>query len=373
MAKKKKKKLKLKKSILFILFVFLLIGLLIIVLNNKKENDGDFYIPFITEKIKIEISLEKDNLKQENYLALNNELDLYTNHDELEYVFDNNNIIKIENNKIVPLNVGEVIFYGRYKNNKSNEIKIIVTDLITKPSLEKKAKLKCNQFNKDENNTLNKILKFRVEESGYKTRAGVVAAARFLSLEFPKTIEYFYENGRMDYPRSGRRKVDAEGRYYHEGLYLTKNDIKYKDYGPAPWGCKIYERTRKAEMPNGLDCSGFITWALKQAGYDPGDVGAGVHKNIKSDLDDLGIKKDLSENIKSDIKVGDLIGFNGHIAMIIGIQSNKYYIVESYTDKGKNSLHIDEYSYKDLLNSKFKYVMLMDSYYKDNGKFNNMW
>ena len=28
-------------------------------------------------------------------------------------------------------------------------------------------------------------------------------------------------------------------------------------------------------MPNGLDCSGFIAWVLKNAGFDPGDIGAG--------------------------------------------------------------------------------------------------
>lgn len=29
-------------------------------------------------------------------------------------------------------------------------------------------------------------------------------------------------------------------------------------------------------MSNGLDCSGFVSWVLLNAGYNPGDLGAGV-------------------------------------------------------------------------------------------------
>lgn len=32
---------------------------------------------------------------------------------------------------------------------------------------------------------------------------------------------------------------------------------------------------RRSKKPNGLDCSGFISWALKNARFDPGDIGAG--------------------------------------------------------------------------------------------------
>ena len=78
------------------------------------------------------------------------------------------------------------------------------------------------------------ILEDRVNDAGYQTRAGVVAAARFLGLEFPYRINYFTENGRMDSCYGG--KIDGEGRYYHKGLYLDESrfsQIEKSWAGPA--------------------------------------------------------------------------------------------------------------------------------------------
>lgn len=77
--------------------------------------------------------------------------------------------------------------------NKS--IKIIVTDIIEKPTYheQKKEIVPCNQYNKSEAELLDKLLAFKINESGYQTRAGAVEAARFLTLEFKYRIPYFYE------------------------------------------------------------------------------------------------------------------------------------------------------------------------------------
>ena len=73
-------------------------------------------------------------------------------------------------------------------------------------------------YTKEQNDLLDEILKDRINDAGYKTRAGAVEAARFLSLEFPYRIRYFSENG-----RGNTNKVEGEGRYYQVGLYLDES------------------------------------------------------------------------------------------------------------------------------------------------------
>lgn len=73
---------------------------------------------------------------------------------------------------------------------------------------------------------------------GLNTRAAVVEAARFMTLEFSKRIPYFAENGRLSL-----NGIDAEGRYYKSGMFLNESrytSVKKSMYGPAAWGCRIY-------------------------------------------------------------------------------------------------------------------------------------
>ena len=92
----------------------------------------------------------------------------------------------------------------------------------------------------------------------------MVEAARFLTLHFPYKIEYFYENGRL-----GTNGIDGEGRYYHKGLYLNSSKystISKSKNGPKVWGCSLYSTPVKRNDNNGLDCSGFVSWALLNGG-----------------------------------------------------------------------------------------------------------
>ena len=68
---------------------------------------------------------------------------------------------------------------------------------------------------------------------------------------------------------------------------------------------------------------------MYNAGFDIGDIGAGITDDV-IDLTDVGIKKDIKDTNLNDLKVGDLIGFDGHIAMIIGIKNNDVYIAQMY-------------------------------------------
>lgn len=292
---------------------------------------------------------------------------------------DNKIAIVDENGKIKGIKKGNTKVTAKVMDKEAT-IDVVVTDLITvrpKSFNNKKKYLSCNKYTEEDNNLLDEILKDRVNTVGYKTRAGAVEAARFLALEFPYKIKYFSENGRM-----GERtyKVDGEGRYYHEGLYLHSsryNNIKYKAEGPKTWGCTMYNRVSHKRSANGLDCSGFITWVLVNGGFDPGDIGAGVSPGIK-DLTDYGEKTIFNAKVikSGKVKVGDLLSSTGpgggHIAMIVGEDDEYYYVAESLWTSPNVGVVILPYSKKNLF-KRYYYVMLMDSYYKEDGKLTKLW
>ena len=206
---------------------------------------------------------------------------------------------------------------------------------------------------------------------GYKTRAAVVEAARFLTLEFKYRIHYFYENGRL-LTNGTRSYVDGEGRYYHKGLYLSNNkkdNIIASQYGPSIWGCDLYTKILKETTPNGLDCSGFISWTLLNAGFDVGDRGAGISKNKTNDLDDLGKKVKINKESINQAKVGDLLSRDGHIGILIGIDNNNFYVAEALD----YDLHVLTYTKKELIKSDWTYFINLDELYLNDGNLTNMW
>ena len=228
---------------------------------------------------------------------------------------------------------------------------------------------------------VDKALEDRIASAGYKTRAGVVEAARFLTLNFEFRLPYFYENGRLN-NYGGKEHVDGEGRYYHNGLFLSEE--KYSElsailYGPAMWGCPLTNITKShgygyyvgSKYPNGLDCSGFVSWALLNGGFDVGDTGAGETYR-KDDLYDLGEKTPITHELlnSNKVKVGDLIAYSGHMALIIGIKNEEYYIAETLPHlKG---VVAKKYT-KDKIINTFTHIMIMDNVYINDGNLTNMW
>ncbi len=264
------------------------------------------------------------------------------------------------------------------------KIKVVVTNLIDKPTLNtNKLSLPCKKYTKKEAELLDKILLDRINEAGYKTRAGVVAALRFLTLEFPYRIDYFFENGRLN-NNAGGDYIDAEGRYYHKGLYLSED--KFKDVvkslsGPVIWGCPLtnwenqYGYVRGRMYPNGLDCSGFISWALLNGGFDVGDTGAGIDYSRNDNLSDLGERLPITYDLMTSgkVKAGDIIAADGHIAMVLGIDDTYIYVAES-TVNGRG-VNVSTWTLRgSILNTNLlTYVILMDDYYKKDGNYKAMW
>lgn len=303
--------------------------------------------------------------------------------DDITIESENNDILKINNNKITGLKKGTTNVILKSKS-KSKKIEVLVTDLINKPKINnKKSFLTCNRYSIEEAKIIDKLLEERIKEAGgYQTRGAVVAAARFLLLEFPYRINYFPENGRLT-SSNPSKVIDGEGRYYHKGLYLSKDkfdSISSSKTGPAIWGCPL--KTSYGEIdqpggtyyPNGLDCSGLISWILLNGGYDVGDLGAGF--SSRKDLSDLGIKHSITVNLlkSGTVKAGDLIGVNGHIAIIIGIdkKNSKVYVAETlHYNVGTivKTFTFSELSRRNV----FTYIIPMDSYYKVSGNYKNMW
>lgn len=338
----------------------------------------------ISKPLKIDNYILDIQIDDIYYLSLESFLDLkdaitYIGNKKLSYNYDKT-IIDLLEDEFVTLKSGETILEIKYNDVVIKTSKIIVSDLIKKPNINaRKKSLGCKIYNEKQAEVLDEILASRIKKAGKKTRAGVVAAARFLTLEFPYRIPYFYENGRLH--ESSPHRADGEGRYYHVGLYLHKtkfSSIIKKVAGPAIWGCGLtnYEPNPPnyiplEKMPNGLDCSGFVSWAILNGGYDIGDLGAGP-TDYNYELPDTGefiklTKELITSNI---IKPGDLLSMSGHIAIIIGIDENNIYVAESLPRF--RGVVANVYS-KSKINKTFSHVVLMDLVYGNDGNLTYMW
>ena len=301
--------------------------------------------------------------------------------EEIDYHFTSSDesIAIIDNNKIKALKAGTTMISSPLTEKK---LKVIVTDLITLPTYQKQYKqnLPCHRYNQEEANLLDSFLEYRIHKVGDQTRAAAIEAARFLTLSFPYRIPYFYENGRVH--ESGINYVDGEGRYYKKGLYLNESkfaNIQATFSGPAIWGCPLTNWEPDEEFgyypgvkkPNGLDCSGFVAWVLINAGFDPGDIGAG-ETEYPYQMTDLGKYTELTFSLirSNTIKVGDLVNYWGHIGIIIGIDEDSIYVAESLQNFG--GVVARKYS-KYSIHQTFDHVVLMDDFYKKEGIYSNMW
>ena len=123
---------------------------------------------------------------------------------EVYYKVEDAEVLKIEDNKMYGLKKGTTKVTALLKDGNSKTYNVMVTDLIVSPTMAKKTRLTCNRYTLEESILLDKILASRVEEAGVGTRAGVASAARFLSLEFPYAIRYFYE---MVDSKTGEKKT----------------------------------------------------------------------------------------------------------------------------------------------------------------------
>ena len=314
---------------------------------------------------------------------------------------DNEDVVMVEKDTLKTINPG-IANITISSNDMSDSFAIEVTDLYTKSDADSDLKpFLTTLLIKDpqEAKKLDDTLKMKIDEAGFGTRAGVVEAARFLGLNFPYKLAYFSEAGRLD-PLSPRQS-DGEGRYYHYGLFLSED--KFDDLGPsifgrATWGQFFREDTSDdhsldefylydgfvpsdigsqlylSKRPNGLDCSGHVSWCYYNGGFDLGDLGAGgPGTHGMSQLGEFAWIND--ELLQSDrIKAGDLVGFAGHVGIVIGVEDNYIWI----SDNLVSGLKVKRYernktSFDELGHNSWQYFMLMDEVYKEDGNYTAMW
>ncbi len=277
---------------------------------------------------------------------------------------------------VTAVSEGQATITATASNGFSTSAVATVSDLYQAPQIDnQKPSIATRAFTEKENDLLDEILANQIAKAGYGTRAGVVAAARFLSLEFSWFIPYFSENGRLN-NHSVAEYVDGEGRYYHQGLFLHESrfrDLKASLAGPAVWGETLYSTQTGTYNPNGLNCSGYVAWCLLNGGFDVGDAGSGNFVEYNDDLCDLGERIALTEELMASdrVKVGDLIGLDGHIGIIIGLDEENIYFAEAW----QNGLHVDVYErYTAVAHTGiYTWIVLMDEVYGEDGNLTEMW
>lgn len=182
-------------------------------------------------------------------------------------------------------------------------------------------------------NDMNQVIYDQVRKAGVSTRAGVVAAGVTL-------INNFYSQ---------------TGHILPYELYPSG---KYSGYGMDPsWGTN----TGRTDYPsNGLDCSGFISWAVHNGGY------LYEVKSAKGWGDSGDKRKWFKGTTDSSAKPGDLIynapqsanGTTGHIRMIVDVTKDGYVVAEA--SGRKNGVRITTISFT---STGSYYLVNMDSYY----------
>ena len=146
----------------------------------------------------------------------------------------------------------------------------------------------------------NELIASNVEDSGYGTRAGVVASAVTLIAELGNNynvkIPYFWGGGH------GTISEGAEANWGSGRCYTYAN-------GHAYTSC-------------GLDCSGFVTWAIYNGGYNISPLTTGSFQNLpgaeRVELKDSAV-----------LEPGDLLESSSHIALVIAVEEYGYICAEA--------------------------------------------
>ena len=147
----------------------------------------------------------------------------------------------------------------------------------------------------------NKLIQDNVQKNGYGTRAGVVAAAVTLIGElgdkYNVKIPYYLSGGHHD-----GVKLGALG-YWGSNVEDNGQRCYYTGYGNVYTVC-------------GLDCSGFVPWAIKNGGFQVGVRSAGDFQHM-----DGAQRVSLNSN-SAVLQPGDLLESSEHVVLVVGVDEN---------------------------------------------------
>lgn len=143
----------------------------------------------------------------------------------------------------------------------------------------------------------NALIASNVHAAGYGTRNGVLAAATTLIGELGN-------------------KYDVKIPYYWGGGHGSMISGAASNWGSNE--CRIYANGRVYDYC-GLDCSGFVTWAIYNGGFNISSMITGEFQNLPG-------AKRVTLTDSAILEPGDLLekrkGDSGHIVLIIGVDNN---------------------------------------------------
>ena len=146
----------------------------------------------------------------------------------------------------------------------------------------------------------NNLIASNVDDAGYGTRAGVVAASVTLIAElgnnYSVKIPYFWGGGH------GQMKVGASGNWGSSSCQAYANGQSY-DY------C-------------GLDCSGFAAWAIYNGGFNIAARTAGTFQNLPG-------ARRVSLKGRAVLQPGDLLESSGHVVIVVEVTDSGYVCAEA--------------------------------------------
>ncbi len=140
----------------------------------------------------------------------------------------------------------------------------------------------------------NGLIEKNVKKAGFGTRAGVVAAAVTLIAELGNNynvkVPYYWGGGHAD-----GVVIGALGYWGSTQCHTYANNQSYNYCG--------------------LDCSGFVPWAIKNGGFNIAQMLAGNFQNMS------GVQK-VSLSSSPVLEPGDLLESSGHIVLVVGIEES---------------------------------------------------
>lgn len=146
----------------------------------------------------------------------------------------------------------------------------------------------------------NNLIASNVEENGYGTRAGVVTAVVTLIAELGNNynvkVPYFWGGGH------GIMATGAEGNWGSTQCHTYANGQSYNYCG--------------------LDCSGFVTWAIYNGGFSITPLVTGGFQSLP------GAEK-VSLTNSAVLQPGDLLESSGHVILIVDVDDNNYICAEA--------------------------------------------
>ena len=181
----------------------------------------------------------------------------------------------------------------------------------------------------------NELIAGNVEDAGFGTRAGVVAAAVTLIGElgdnYGVKVPYYWGGG------------------HYDGVIIGAHHY----WGSDP-DCTTYANNQTYDYC-GLDCSGFVPWAIKNGGFGMNQMLAGQFKNVR------GVEKVTLRSGEAVLEPGDLLESSGHIVLVVAVdEESKQYICAEASGNAQGVLFT-----RRSFNDSGYWGVKMDGYYND--------